>query len=98
MRLRQRTTESGQAQAEYAVLVAIIALFCIVALLFLGLAVSERFRATGEPEPEAPLRPPNRAGLVYPRTVEECEDGGWRNFVQFESEDACREYVESLTP
>lgn len=98
MRLRRRTTEAGQAQAEYAVLVGIIALFCILALVFLGLAISERFRATGEPEPQAPFRPPERGGLVYPRTVEDCEDGGWRNFVQFESEEACKEYVESLKP
>ena len=42
--------------------------------------------------------PPASPALAYPTTLEDCEDGGWQNYAQFESEDECKQYVEGNTP
>jgi Flp pilus assembly pilin Flp len=94
--MRSRT--SGQVSAEYAIVMGAIAVVCIVALVFIGFAVSGRFESGGERVRQAPLEPPMPSGLTWPTTLEECEDGGWRNFPQFADEDECTEYVEGLTP
>jgi Flp pilus assembly pilin Flp len=95
-----RSRASGQVSAEYAIVIGAIAVVCIAALVFVGFAVSERFESGGEHVRQGPLEPPkpSPSGLVWPTTVEECEDGGWRNFPQFADEEECREYVEGLTP
>jgi Flp pilus assembly pilin Flp len=91
--------QSGQAKAEYALIIGVIALACILAALFLGLALRERFESGGEQVPAAPFTPPvSSTPQSWPTTLAECEDGGWRNFPQFASEAECREYVDGLTP
>ena len=87
---------SGQTLAEYAVIVAAIAVACMVAVLFLAAGIQGRFDSTNGPSPQAPFVPPRSPGLSYPAKLEDCEDGGWKNYAQFESEEQCKDYVESL--
>jgi len=85
---------------EYAIIVGVIALVCLVVLIVLGTGVSGQFQQGGEgaQQAPAPLQPaiPSET-LSWPATIAECEDGGWRNFVQFDNEGECREYVDGLT-
>ena len=95
----RRDPESGQTLAEYAVVLAGIAVVCVVAALFLGAAIGSRVGGTAQPAPPAPFQPPVPAPqLVWPTRLENCEDGGWRNFVQFDNEAECKDYVNGLTP
>jgi Flp pilus assembly pilin Flp len=93
--MRSRT--SGQVSVEYAIVIGAIAVVCVVALVFVAFAVSDQFESGGERVRQGPFEPPMPSGLVWPSMVEECEDGGWRNFPQFADEEECREYVEGLT-
>lgn len=97
-RRRDLDPESGQALPEYAMLLALIAVPCVVVLLFLGTGVGQLFESGDEPAQPGPFRPPSTAPLSYPTTIEDCEDGGWRNYAQFQNEADCVGYVESLTP
>jgi Flp pilus assembly pilin Flp len=94
-------TESGQVGGEYAIIVGVIALVCLVVLMVLGTGVRGQFQHDGEAAQQAPapFQPPIPSEtLSWPATTAECEDGGWRNFAQFGSEAECREYVDGLTP
>ena len=87
--------------AEYAVILGGIALVCVVAALFIGATIKGRFDSTDTPTPAAPFTPPRPTPapqITYPTTLEECEHGGWRDFPQFESEQDCRAYIDSLEP
>ena len=89
----RHTEESGQAIGEYAVVVAGIAVVCLVAALFVGSIVANRFRDAPS-EPRTSLTPPRPSPqLAWPRKLEDCEDGGWRNYVQFENERQCKDYI-----
>ena len=92
----RRGPESGQTLAEYAVVVAGIAVACVVAALFLSAVIGSDVGATVKPAPfQPPASPPQ---LVWPTKLEDCEAGGWRNFVQFDNEAECKDYVNGLTP
>ena len=85
--------ESGQTIGEYAVVIAGIAVVCLVAALFVGSIVANRIRDAPS-QPHTSLEPPRTSPqLVWPRRLEECENGGWRNYVQFENERQCKDYV-----
>jgi hypothetical protein len=87
--------------AEYAVVLAGIAVLCLLAVVFLAAGIRGRFESANPPTPAGPLEPPSIGTvpqLTYPTTIAECEHGGWRNFSQFRNEAECREYVDSLTP
>ena len=76
-----------------------IAIACVIAVLFLSGAIGGLFGSTTKPVPPGVFRPPVRTSeLTWPKSIEECEGGGWRNFPQFLNEAKCREYIESLTP
>ena len=101
--MRPQAPDAGQALAEYAVIMAAIAVFCILALAFLGAGISERFRSSGEttrstnnPAPSVPLTPPVSSST--PKTLADCEDGAWRNYAQFKSEGECKDHVRGMTP
>jgi Flp pilus assembly pilin Flp len=98
VRIRTFVGQSGQAMSEYAVILGAIAVGCIVAVLFLGGGIFDKFGGAAKPLAGQPHKPPVAGELPYPTTLEECEDGGWLDFPQFPDEEACREYVESLTP
>lgn len=101
---RRRSSEpraasaSGQTLAEYAVIIAAIAVACMLAVLFLAAGIRDRFESSDQPSPQAPFVPPTSPALAYPTTLEDCEDGGWQNYAQFESEEECKQYVEDNTP
>ncbi len=45
-------------------------------------------------EPHTSFEPPRTSPqLVWPRNLEDCENGGWRNYVQFENERQCKDSV-----
>jgi hypothetical protein len=82
--------------AEYAVVIAGIAAVCVVAALFLGSLIGDRVHNV---KPAAPLEPPHTTPhLIWPTKLEECEDGGWRNYAQFSSERGCEDYVRAIAP
>ncbi len=91
---------SGQALAEYAVIIAAIAVACMIAVLFLVAGIRGRYDSTDRAAPEAPFVPPPSPALSYPTTPEDCEDGGWKDYVQlrFEDERACKKYVKEHSP
>jgi Flp pilus assembly pilin Flp len=101
---RRRSSEaraaaaSGQTLAEYAVIIAAIAVAVMVGLLFLVAGIKGRFESTDRPAPQAPFVPPPSPTLSYPTTLEDCEDGGWRNYTQFEDEEECKKWVEDHMP
>jgi hypothetical protein len=81
---------------EYAVVIAGIAVVCLVAALFVGSIVANRFRDAPS-EPRTSLEPPrNVPQLVWPRSLDDCENGGWHNYVQFENERQCKDYVRDI--
>ena len=99
MRRPTSTPESGQTSPEYALIVAAIAVGCSIAALLLSGPITNLFGSSAGPMKSAPFRPPVKpAPLTYPATVDECVDGGWRDFPQFADETACTEYVDWLTP
>jgi hypothetical protein len=69
---------------------------CLVAALFLGAVIANRV----EGRPSAPLEtfePPRTSPhLVWPRRLDDCEEGGWRNYVQFDNERECKDYVHGV--
>ena len=96
-----RDPESGQTLAEYAVVVAGIAVVCALAALFLSGAIGGHVRATAEVAGQphvAPLEPPATPILTWPTTIGQCAAGGWRSFAQFDTEAECNDYVSGLTP
>ena len=87
-------SESGQAISEYVMILAVIALGCMVAVLFFSGSVKGLFGSTTRPMNSAPLQPPD----PVPTSVEDCKNGGWTNFPQFQSEAECIDFVNSLGP
>jgi hypothetical protein len=85
--------------AEYAVVISGIAAVCVVAALFLGGVIANRVdNAKPSAPPSAPLEPPHTSPrLVWPTKLEECQNGGWKNYAQFNTEKQCTDYVDRLT-
>jgi Flp pilus assembly pilin Flp len=93
-----RRSESGQAVVDYSLIVAVVAIGCILGILFLTGAIRGLFESNGSQIGPAPLQPPVASPLTWPSSLADCEHGGWRNYPQFESESECADYVASLTP
>jgi Flp pilus assembly pilin Flp len=94
-----RHTESGQAVVDYTLIVAAIAVGCVLAILFLSGAIHGLFDSTGARIHPAPMEPPVPSpGLTWPTSAADCEDGGWHDFPQFADEAECLEYVDGPTP
>jgi Flp pilus assembly pilin Flp len=87
-------SESGQEIAEYAMILALIAIGCMVAVLYFSGGVQRLFGSTTRPMNSAPMQPPD----PVPTSVEQCQNGGWRNFPQFQSEAECINFVNNLGP
>lgn len=94
MRHTAHRSESGQTLVEYALILASVA--CLATVIYLSGAINGIFSSTssfqhgfnpsGGPQP---LRPPAQ----WPTTVEQCLDGGWRNYPQFDDEASCVRFV-----
>jgi Flp pilus assembly pilin Flp len=89
--------DHAQVAAEYVLVLAGVAVGCIVAVLYFGGTVSGLFDSSGKPMRSAPFRPP-ASGVAYPASLEDCEDPGWRDYPQFPDEQSCRDYLEGLNP
>lgn len=99
--MRQKAErESGQAYGEYALILGGIAVVGAFVLLFLAGAIGGIFNSSGDPQqPGGTFTPPiPRSDLTWPTKIEDCQDGGWRNYAQFQNEEECNEYIESLPP
>ena len=91
--------QAGHTMAEYAVIIAGIAVVCVVAALFVGAAIRDRFDGGDSGIVTAPtpvFTPPSTQTPAAPVSLEECERDGWRTFPQFHSERECKDYVRSL--
>ncbi len=96
-----RHGSQGQTTPEYGLVMAGLAVVCLVMLVFLGFGIRESLRSTGEssslaasPSPR-PLTPPVTPS--YPETLADCEDGQWRAYAQFQNERECKDYVRDKT-
>ena len=88
-------SEYGQTSVETVLIAAAIALGCLVAAIFLSSSIRGIFGSIpdpSEPQPSAPFVPP--AVVVVPVTVEDCLNGGWRNYPQFTSQAQCVQFVQ----
>jgi hypothetical protein len=68
----------------------------IVAVAALGGSIGDLFDSNGRKLAASRPRSVPATPLVFPTTLEECADPGWRSYPQFESEEECEEYVERL--
>jgi hypothetical protein len=84
--------------AEYAVVVAGIVTVCVVAALFLGSVIGNRVHDAKPSVPLAPPQTPQPPPLVWPTKAGDCEQGRWRNYVQFNDERECLDYVRDTAP
>jgi Flp pilus assembly pilin Flp len=91
------TSSSGQVTAEFALIVGAIAVGCIVGILFLSNGINSLFQDPAQHLPSGqPFTPPvSPPAGTYPTTVEQCRNGGWRDFAGFTSEADCESYVTS---
>jgi Flp pilus assembly pilin Flp len=97
----RHASESGQTMAEHAIVLAAIAVVCVLALMLLAVAIRGQVGSAQPPTPGAPLEPPSVGTVAQPSsptTLAECEHGGWRDFPQFHNEAECKQYVHSLRP
>ena len=90
----RRGPESGQATAEYALVLGGIAVVCIVALVLLGHPIDRIFRKPVALIPPAePFTPPVAPGtLPEPTTLADCADEGFRAY-GFTTQADCEAWV-----
>ena len=93
----RRAFDSGQVTAEYAVIVGVIAVGCIVALVWFSKPINALFH---EPvnlpsEQQQPFTPPADPGNPpEPTSLADCAKGDWQTF-GFASQADCEAYVNS---
>ena len=95
---RRLTSTSGQTQGEFALVVAGVAIACIVAVLFLGGAVGDLWDRSTKPVPGDLYPPDTPPSAVEPLTMADCEGSGWTAFPQFETQQECFDFVAGITP
>ena len=71
---------------------------CIAAVMLLGGNIRDLFASTADPCPRRHARVCTTGPLIYPTTIGQCRNGGWQNYVQFDSEAACADYIGTLEP
>lgn len=98
MRRCSRSGNAGQVTAELALIVGAIAVVCMLALLYLSGGINRLFDSASDPmAPGGPFTPPTPA-QVFPTSLDQCAEPGWRDFPQFSDQTACEVYVEGLSP
>jgi Flp pilus assembly pilin Flp len=90
---------SGQTEAEFALIVAGVAIACILAVLFLGGAVGGLWDRSTKPVSPSTFNPPSDPpSVVEPLSAADCEGEGWTNFPQFATQQDCFDFVAGLGP
>jgi len=94
-----RRSESGQTLVEYVLLVGAIALVCLASVAFLSGSINDLFGSISSspgvfnpPSSQVPVPP--EAELAVPTSAEDCLEGGWQSYPQFENEAACIAFIE----
>jgi Flp pilus assembly pilin Flp len=94
MSLGRLKSTGGQSLAEYAIIVAAIAVGCAMVVLFVSGGVGGLFNTSSKPIKGGSLEPPAHGGTPFggPQTVGDCENGGWVIY-NYPSLEACKEAV-----
>jgi len=95
-RMRRGASTLGQTEAEYAVVVAALAVGAIVVVLFFGGALSGLWDRSSKPVTPATFSPPTVTTTFSAPTKEsDCTNGGWKTYtdLNFADESACITYV-----
>jgi len=88
---------TGQATAEYAVVLGAIGIGCVVVVLVLGNLINGLFqdpRDLGN-QPQQFTPPAARSLASVPRSLEDCKDGRWRRYVGVPGQADCEALVQS---
>ena len=95
MRYIDHRSELGQTAAEYAVLLALVAVGCLAALVILSGSIDGLFSNNSNVfnPPNAPPVSTRPSHVVVPRSVQDCMNEGWRNYPQFEDQASCVQFV-----
>jgi hypothetical protein len=87
---------------EFSVLLALIAVGCILAVLVLGNGIGGLFPdPSPDPSGHQPFMPPKSSPDVrFPTSIEQCLNDGWQDFtaLDFESQADCENYVNDQAP
>jgi Flp pilus assembly pilin Flp len=95
MSLGRLKSTGGQTLAEYAIIVAAIAVGCAMVVLFVTGGVSGLFDTSAKPlKPGALVPPVHGTPFGGPTTVKDCKNGGWALY-NFPNEQACIDAVEN---
>lgn len=87
---------SGQTQAEFSLIVAAIAIGCIVVVLIFGGTVGGLWDRSTKPVSPATFDPPT-ATIVTPKKAADCDDPGWASY-GFADRDKCLTWVANNAP
>lgn len=92
---RRLASACGQTQGEFALVVAGVAIACVVGVLFLGGAVGDLWERSSKPVTPNTFNPPV---VAWPRARSDCEDPNWKtNFPQFATQQDCLDFVADIT-
>ena len=95
MSLGRLRSTGGQTLAEYAIIVAAIAVGCAMVVLFVSGGVGGLFDTSSKPlKPGALVPPLHGTPFGDPKTVKDCQHGGWELY-NFPSEQACIDAIQS---
>jgi Flp pilus assembly pilin Flp len=89
-------SQSGQTQAEFSLIVAAIAIGCIVAVVIFGGTVGGLWDKSTKPVGPSTFNPPTTT-VPTPTTAADCDDPGWATY-GFDDRDACLTWVANNSP
>ncbi len=96
---RRLSSTSGQTQAEFALIVAGVAVACIVGVLFLGGAVGGLWDRSTKPVTPGTFTPPSDPPTTpTPATAADCMNEGWKSYPRFHTEQECLDFVAGIAP
>lgn len=94
MRLGRLESKEGQTLAEYAIIIAAVAVGCAMVVLFLGGGIRGFFDTSKKPIAPGRVSPVHGTPFGGPKTIADCQDGGWVIY-NYSSLEECEEAVEA---